>query len=61
MSTTRRNLIKGSLLSALPVRGARTSRSSGGVYQDLGIRPVINCRGTHTVLGRGQSALAAIF
>src|SRR6185436_2644378 len=54
MSTTRRNLLKGSLLTALPVRAARTSRSNGGVYQDLGIRPVINCRGTHTVLGASK-------
>ncbi len=54
MPTTRRNLIKGSLLSALPVRAARTTRQSGGVYQDLGIRPVINCRGTHTVLGASK-------
>lgn len=53
MATTRRNLIKGSLFTALPVRAARSSRP-GGLYQDLGIRPIINCRGTHTVLGASK-------
>lgn len=54
MRTTRRNLLKGSLLTALPMRAARTTRQSGGIYQELGIRPVINCRGTHTVLGASK-------
>src|SRR5688572_21954500 len=25
------------------------------VYQELGIRPVINCRGTHTVIGASKA------
>src|SRR5262249_22041113 len=53
LPTTRRNLLKGSLLTALPVRAARSTRSTG-IYQELGIRPVINCRGTHTVLGASK-------
>lgn len=53
MATTRRNLLKGSLLTALPVRAARSSRQKS-VYDGLGIRPVINCRGTHTVLGASK-------
>jgi uncharacterized pyridoxal phosphate-dependent enzyme len=52
MRTTRRGLLKSSLLTALPLQ-ARPARS-GGVFQELGIRPVINCRGTHTVLGASK-------
>ena len=54
MATTRRNVLKGSLLAALPASAAKTGRPSAGVYQQLGIRPVINCRGTHTVLGASK-------
>src|SRR5712692_438366 len=54
MRTTRRNLLKTSLLTALPVRAARSTRQSAGIYQELGVRPVINCRGTHTVLGASK-------
>jgi len=53
MPTTRRNLLQGYLLTALPL-GASRSSGQGGVYQELGIRPVINCRGTHTVLGASK-------
>jgi D-glucosaminate-6-phosphate ammonia-lyase len=54
MRTTRRNLLKTSLLTALPVRAARSTRQSAGIYQELGVRPVINCRGTHTVIGASK-------
>lgn len=56
MHTTRRNLIKGSLLTALPLSAAARSgkQSQRGVYEELGIRPLINCRGTHTVLGASK-------
>ncbi len=55
MRTTRRSLIKGSLLSALPLSAARPGKQpQRGVYEELGIRPVINCRGTHTVLGASK-------
>ncbi|MBI3696793.1 MAG: selenocysteine synthase [Acidobacteria bacterium] len=53
MATTRRNLLKGSLLAAAPLRAARSARPVN-IYQELGIRPVINCRGTHTVLGASK-------
>jgi L-seryl-tRNA(Ser) seleniumtransferase len=52
MTTTRRRVLKGSLLAALPAGAARTARPA--IYQQLGIRPVINCRGTHTVLGASK-------
>ena len=52
--TTRRRILQGSLLAALPASAARTTRQGGGIYQDLGISPVINCRGTHTVLGASK-------
>ncbi len=53
MATTRRNLLKGSLLAATPLRAARSVRPVN-IYQELGVRPVINCRGTHTVLGASK-------
>jgi L-seryl-tRNA(Ser) seleniumtransferase len=51
--TTRRRILQGSLLAAVPASAARSSRSAG-IYQELGIRPLINCRGTHTVLGASK-------
>lgn len=51
MSTSRRGWLGGSLLSFF-APAAPAARSS--VYADLGIRPVINCRGTHTVIGASK-------
>jgi uncharacterized pyridoxal phosphate-dependent enzyme len=57
MKTTRRSLLKGSLLTALPAPAARPPRAApvkAGIFQELGVRPLINCRGTHTVLGASK-------
>jgi len=54
--TTRRLLLRGAgLLGALPFakRGAG-AKASSNIYSRLGIRPVINCRGTHTVIGASK-------
>jgi L-seryl-tRNA(Ser) seleniumtransferase len=56
MKSSRRNVLQGAgLLSIWPF----SKLSFGGVtaanpYQQLGIRPVINCRGTHTVIGASK-------
>jgi D-glucosaminate-6-phosphate ammonia-lyase len=35
--------------------GAKTAKAKGkGIYEDLGIRPVINFRGTHTTIGASK-------
>ncbi|MEO7649014.1 MAG: selenocysteine synthase, partial [Bryobacteraceae bacterium] len=56
MKSTRRKVLQGAgLLGLTPLskesRGATTGAS---VYQQLGVRPVINCRGTHTVIGASK-------
>jgi seryl-tRNA(Sec) selenium transferase len=56
MKSTRRNILQGAgLLGIWPFSklsfGGPTSTSA---YQQLGIRPVINCRGTHTVIGASK-------
>src|SRR6266404_4664418 len=56
MKSTRRNVLQGAgLLGIWPF----SKLSFGGTaatnpYQQLGIRPVINCRGTHTVIGASK-------
>jgi L-seryl-tRNA(Ser) seleniumtransferase len=60
MSISRRGLLKGislgSLMGALPsfVTTAVAARRAPGPYQQLGIRPVINFRGTMTTLGASK-------
>lgn len=58
MAITRRNLLHGSgLLGLWPFSKLKLSAAterSANLYQELGIRPVINCRGTHTVLGASK-------
>ena len=49
MSTSRRRLLQSAALGALPVKAARRS-----VYEELGITPVLNFRGTHTVIGASK-------
>jgi len=52
---SRRQLPKCGLLGLLPlVRRSGAETSTPGIYSRLGIRPVINCRGTHTVLGASK-------
>ena len=54
--TTRRLILRGAgLLGFVPFgKGAAGATSSTDIYNRLGIRPVINCRGTHTVLGASK-------
>ncbi len=49
MSTSRRLLLQSAALGALPVKAARRN-----VYEELGITPVLNFRGTHTVIGASK-------
>src|SRR5262245_59667208 len=41
------------LLGRLPVLGA--PRTEGNIYQRIGVQPVINCRGTFTIISGSQS------
>jgi seryl-tRNA(Sec) selenium transferase len=54
--TTRRRVLKGAgVLGVLPfAKGSSAATASPGIYSRLGIRPIINCRGTHTVLGASK-------
>lgn len=52
MFPSRRTLLGG--LSFWPLAKAKGAKSRRGIYQDLGIRPVINFRGTHTVIGASK-------
>jgi L-seryl-tRNA(Ser) seleniumtransferase len=54
--TSRRRVLKGAgLLGFLPLTESSSSANSTfGIYSRLGIRPVINCRGTHTVLSASK-------
>src|SRR5689334_18044532 len=58
MKTTRRKVLQGAgLLGAAPMMAAgaaSSTKTTGSAYSQLGIRPVINCRGTHTVLGASK-------
>jgi len=49
MSTSRRRLLQSAALGALPVKAARRN-----LYEELGITPVLNFRGTHTVIGASK-------
>src|SRR5215813_2373201 len=54
--TSRRRVLRGAgLLGFVPfAKKSAGANSSPGIYTRLGIRPVINCRGTHTVLGASK-------
>src|SRR5271163_1005036 len=57
MKSTRRSVLQGTgLLGLWPFSrlSLAAPRSSVNIYQQLGIRPIINCRGTHTVLGASK-------
>src|SRR3954468_1660985 len=56
MKTTRRKVLQGAgLLGVAPYSMmASSAKTGGGAYSQLGIRPVINCRGTHTVIGASK-------
>ena len=57
--TTRRNLLRGagvsSLLAVWPVSKLfAAARRPRNIYQELGVRPLINLRGTHTTIGASK-------
>jgi seryl-tRNA(Sec) selenium transferase len=56
MKSTRRNVLQcGGLLGFWPFsRLSLAAKAPTNAYQQLGIRPVINCRGTHTVIGASK-------
>ncbi len=54
MITTRRGLLHG-LLGLWPFsRLPASARRSRGIYEELGVRPVINCKGAWTVVGASK-------
>lgn len=59
MITTRRKLLQGaglsSLLGAWPSsRLSAATQRAGNLYQELGVRPVINCKGCYTIIGASK-------
>src|SRR5712675_2372118 len=56
MNSTRRNVLQGAgLLGIWPFsKLSAAAKVQANAYQQLGIRPVINCRGTHTVIGASK-------
>src|SRR5690242_5079864 len=56
MDSTRRNVLQSAgLLGIWPFsKLSLAGRAPSSAYQRLGIRPVINCRGTHTVIGASK-------
>lgn len=55
MKPTRRNALQiAGLTSLSAIPGARAARVPDSALQELGIRPVINFRGTHTVIGASK-------
>ena len=58
MSLNRRNLLQsvglGSLGSFWPLSKLAAARPTANVYQQLGVRPVINCMGAWTVIGASK-------
>jgi D-glucosaminate-6-phosphate ammonia-lyase len=55
MPSRRSVLQRAGLLGLLPFsKRAAAANSQANIYNRLGIRPVINCRGTHTVLGASK-------
>src|SRR5712692_5110471 len=56
MNSTRRSVLQtAGLLGIWPFsKLSLAGRAPASAYQQLGIRPVINCRGTHTVIGASK-------
>jgi L-seryl-tRNA(Ser) seleniumtransferase len=56
MKSTRRNVLQGAgLLGIWPFsKLSFAGKMPTSIYQQLGVRPVINCRGTHTVIGASK-------
>jgi L-seryl-tRNA(Ser) seleniumtransferase len=57
MKASRRNVVQGLGLlglTSIPKVGLAGKAPSANPYQDLGIRPLINFRGTHTVIGASK-------
>ncbi|HZT32195.1 MAG TPA: aminotransferase class V-fold PLP-dependent enzyme [Bryobacteraceae bacterium] len=55
MRTTRRTLLQGAAGAPLFARAGKLKQPAArSVYDELGIRPVINFRGTHTVIGASK-------
>lgn len=58
MPLTRRNILRtlglGSFSSAWPFSRLAAARPAANLYQQLGIRPVINCMGAWTVIGASK-------
>jgi L-seryl-tRNA(Ser) seleniumtransferase len=57
MKSSRRSVLQGAgLLGLWPFSKVSPAAGRGpvNIYQQLGIRPVINCRGTHTVIGASK-------
>lgn len=59
MFTTRRRLLRGAGLSSLLSLGplarlGASARRTAGVYEQLGVRPIINFQGTHTSIGASK-------
>src|SRR5713101_8694923 len=56
MKSTRRNVLQSAgLLGIWPFsKLSFAGKPPANAYQQLGIRPVINCRGTHTVIGASK-------
>ncbi len=59
MNPTRRNLLQGAGLGSLwsfwPLsKLAAATRPAANLYQELGVRPVINCKGAYTVIGASR-------
>ncbi|PYV38160.1 MAG: hypothetical protein DMG06_26370 [Acidobacteria bacterium] len=58
MATSRRRLLKSFSLASLgrycPVPAAAASKRSDNIYQLLGVRPLMNFRGTHTAIGASK-------
>src|ERR1700719_793286 len=58
MNLNRRNLLQsvglGSLCSFWPLSSFAAARATTNIYQQLGVRPVINCMGAWTVIGASR-------
>src|SRR2546426_449771 len=52
-SSTRRAMLRSAgALSLWPLKGGTPARS--GIYDELGVRPVINCMGSFTMIGASR-------
>ena len=60
MKPTRRSLLRasgwGGLLGFLPAAAAQAAPARRDVYRELGLRPVLNFKGAHTVIGASKQA-----